>query len=101
VVDGGIAVTSKGRVACAVAGRRLACGRVRVVDAVEAHVPLLAGVRTRSDQVVPHQVDKRFRAGVGRLIGSSWRGIIDREPLPVGAWAAAITAEEVLLVRRT
>src|SRR5207249_2129666 len=84
LVDGRVAVAAEWRV-----GRRV--GRVpdsvAVAQAVRALVPGLAPVRTGADEVVPGQVDERRRTRVRRLVGRAGRGVVDGEPLPVGAGA--------------
>src|SRR5437899_4460642 len=101
LIDRRVPVAAKRRVVQAVARGILVRRGVAIAQAVRALVPLLAAVRARSDQVVPGEIDQR-RLPAGRPIGGlagrcGWR-IVDREPLPIRARAAAIAAEEVLLV---
>src|SRR5439155_22571482 len=76
-------------------------GPVHEDQAVGALVPLGAAVRAGSDEVVVFEIDERSRPGVRGLVGRPRRGVVDREPLAVGARREVATAWiDILLIGR-
>ena len=102
LVDRGVSVRAEGRVHGTQRHRgALVGGPVHEDQAVGALVPLGAAVRAGSDEVVVFEIDERSRPGVRGLVGRPRRGVVDREPLAVGARREVATAWiDVLLIGR-